>query len=406
MSGDSPESSGSSEELRSEVARLLAHAEEAARRANSEAGFAFNAKGAAEEHARFVAQLRGAVEADASWLSATKKNAEDVQSALSASKASADVDAAALTEMRAQAKSDSASVRAVNAAVSSIQTEVESLRERSIEASRAATSAAVDVATNKAAVEAALTSVQATHAAIAEAASSAVLSAKEIEKLESGAKVNATYLDEAVESATDVDVKVKAHEAELVRLLAEYTALNKKVESMLPGATSAGLASAFRIQKERFVAPSIGWLIVFVLTLAALFGMGLYDFQAAEPTWDAMLRHFANRLPIIIPLVWLAIYSGRHYSLALKLQEDYAFKEAVSFAFEGYKREMANIPSVEGQQNPLVILCENVLSSLAQRPGRIYENKHEDVTPLSPLKSLIAEALAAIRAASSKQSGQ
>ena len=105
-----------------------------------------------------------------------------------------------------------------------------------------------------------------------------------------------------------------------------------------------------------------------------------------------------NRLPFVIPLVWLAIYAGRHYSLALRLQEEYAFKEALSTAFEGYKREMASIPSgAEGTATPLVTLCENVLTTLAQRPGRIYEGRHHDITPLAPLAGVVDRMIGAVK---------
>jgi len=40
-------------------------------------------------------------------------------------------------------------------------------------------------------------------------------------------------------------------------------------------------------------------------------------------------------------------------------------------------------------------LCDNVLVTLAQRPGRIYEGRHEDITPLAPLTKVLADTTAA-----------
>src|SRR5205807_9573247 len=87
--------------------------------------------------------------------------------------------------------------------------------------------------------------------------------------------------------------------------------------------------------------------------------------------------------------VWLAVYAGRNYMLALRLQEEYAFKEALSTSFEGYKREMTGIPAAGDQLLPILTLCNNVLETLALRPGRLYEGKHDDITPLSPLAGLL-----------------
>lgn len=168
--------------------------------------------------------------------------------------------------------------------------------------------------------------------------------------------------------------------------------MNSKLEGLLPHATSAGLASAFHNQKARFSKPQPYWLGLFVIAIFALLvaaGMGL---PATSDSWDAILRHFVNRLPIVAPLVWLAIYAGHHYSMALRMEEDYAFKEAVSTAFEGYKREMLAIPPSHGSDvSPLVTLCENVLKALAERPGRIYDGKADIVTPFTPASSALKE---------------
>ncbi|MCM3565688.1 hypothetical protein [Hydrogenophaga intermedia] len=62
------------------------------------------------------------------------------------------------------------------------------------------------------------------------------------------------------------------------------------------------------------------------------------------------------------------------------------YKEAVSTAFEGYKREMSTVSiAAEEGPNPLVTLCENVLKTLGQRPGRIYEGRHDDITVITPV---------------------
>jgi hypothetical protein len=84
----------------------------------------------------------------------------------------------------------------------------------------------------------------------------------------------------------------------------------------------------------------------------------------------------------LIPLVWLAIYAGRNYMLSIRLEEDYAYKEAISMTFEGYKREMEKIAAGQpaGPNNPITTLCVNVLKAIAERPGRIYEGKYQDIT--------------------------
>ncbi len=81
------------------------------------------------------------------------------------------------------------------------------------------------------------------------------------------------------------------------------------------------------------------------------------------------------RLPILIPVVWVAIYAGRNYMLSVRLEEDYAYKEAISIAFQGFAREMQNITQLDEKVSPVKTLCDNVLRAIAERPGRIYDGK-------------------------------
>ena len=110
---------------------------------------------------------------------------------------------------------------------------------------------------------------------------------------------------------------------------------------------------------------------------------------------DSILLHLLTRLPIVAPLVWIATYAGHHYTLALRVEEEYAFKEAMSTAFEGYKRETVGISSgSDGVLSPIGALCENVLRALAQRPGRIYEGRHENITPFTPFVKAMSDTAA------------
>ena len=51
-----------------------------------------------------------------------------------------------------------------------------------------------------------------------------------------------------------------------LKLSGELDELIQRVEGLLPGATSAGLASSFNKQRNRFVAPQKLWLVTFIAT--------------------------------------------------------------------------------------------------------------------------------------------
>lgn len=76
--------------------------------------------------------------------------------------------------------------------------------------------------------------------------------------------------------------------------------------------------------------------------------------------------------------------------ISLRLEEDYAYKEAISTAFEGYKREMEKIAAGDAvNPTPIATLCTNILRAIAERPGRIYEGKPQDINLMSEAYTLL-----------------
>ena len=381
-------------------------AEEANSKANSESGFAFNAKQNAEDHAKAIAQVRGTVDADFAWLTTTKKNAEELAQAITSSKTTSDGDARAAAQSKAEAEKEAASVKAASERVAALLPAIEKIQGNIAAALEKVTAESATVSVAKANVEAGATAIQTLQTQIAETASKATADAATVAKNESDSKSLHPSMTEIVATAKVTHERVTEYQNQLGQLTAEFNALHTKIEGLLPNATSAGLASAFRNQKGRFSKPQRNWLFTFVAAIVCILAAGVIGLPGIWPgagtsggqdSWDSILRHLVTRLPLVAPLVWLATYAGHHYTLALRVEEEYAFKEAMSTAFEGYKREMAGISnSGDGALSPIVALCENVLRALAQRPGRIYEGRHEDITPFTSFAKAVGDAAASV----------
>ena len=190
------------------------------------------------------------------------------------------------------------------------------------------------------------------------------------------------------------------HETRVAGLTEELQNLVRRVDGLLPVATSAGLASSFNKQRSRFTGPQRQWLWTFIVCIGLLVVLALPSFLAAvglnlgahpaDESWSAAWRNFVLRLPIIFPVVWLGIYAGRNYMMSLRMEEDYAYKEAISTAFEGYKREMEKIGVDDGDKpTPITILCTNILRAISERPGRIYEGKPQDINLVTEVQGLV-----------------
>ncbi|SRR5581483_3891469 len=408
------------EEVRADMQRLLGEieqfrrqAEEQAKaaelsrqKADSEALYASNAKGACEGHSTTIANLKGTAEADANSIAANKQRSDELVSGVTTGKSAVEADAKATGELRRGV--DEATAQLLESARKSgerlqeteksrdaaegVLREAKEFRDAAAEArTKAETSQATAVQSSKDANKL-VAEITTEHAA-------ATKSAQEVATAAGSAKTDREKLSKVLEHITKSDAIAGAHEARVTELSTKLESLLVKVESLLPGATSASLATAFNKQKSRFKDSQRRWIWTFVVCILCLVGISAPSFfratfgDMAAFNWEAILRGLTARLPIAVPLIWLAIYAGRNYMLSLRIEEDYAYKEAISIAFEGYKREMALITAGDASNpSPLTTLCTNVLKAVAERPGRIYDGKHQDITLLSEAQLAVKEA--------------
>lgn len=187
-------------------------------------------------------------------------------------------------------------------------------------------------------------------------------------------------LRKLAETADAKDQKVKEYESRISELESTISDRLKTINSLLPGATSAGLATAFNRRRSHFKRPQFFWQIIFVasvLSLLAIAGLEFSIFSSTDKalTWDRLVFSFMHRLPFAAPLIWLAIHASHKAALAQRVEEDYAFKETVSSSFEGFRREMTELAGKATPDSVISVLCMNVLGIITNPPGRIYD-KH------------------------------
>ena len=170
-------------------------------------------------------------------------------------------------------------------------------------------------------------------------------------------------------------------------------ALFRQIESLLPGATSAGLASEYKKLKDNFSAPITKYTAVFYGSLVALFLGGLFmaidkvslnpysiDIEVVKASnWEEMLRTLLARAPIVIPVVWIAIFSATRRSQYERLQQEYAHKEALSASYESYKKQLAAL-NVDGDilQKELIL---RAIEAISYNASKTLDGIHTEKTP-------------------------
>jgi hypothetical protein len=180
----------------------------------------------------------------------------------------------------------------------------------------------------------------------------------------------------------------------------KYDLLFQKIESLLPGANSAGLASAYGKLANKFTGPIENYTRVFYISLALLLliafmtstdSIGIYPkafISFIKPgDWDVALRALLNKLPFVAPLVWLAMFSSSRRSQYERLQQEYSHKEALARSYESYKKELSNLDG--DSQEMLKALIGKAIDTIAHNASTTLDGKHVEPSPATKILETI-----------------
>ncbi len=202
--------------------------------------------------------------------------------------------------------------------------------------------------------------------------------------------------------AGELNVRIKALGDFETHQKTKYAALNNQIESLLPGATSAGLASAYLEMKESFNRPiksmsavfytAIGLLVSasIILTIDSV-GLDYIKFVKIGE-WDEVLKSVVNKIPFYAPILWLAFYASKRRSEYQRLQQEYAHKEAFAKSYDNYKKqiEQLDVKDLEMQKQ----LISKAVDAIAYNASATLDGKHGDKMPtLSIIEKTVEKVL-------------
>jgi len=244
---------------------------------------------------------------------------------------------------------------------------------------------------------------------IVEARASAVANSDEITKKLTAAKNMLTDLDrihsEVMGANADTDgdtnerglkAQLEARTTQLDNLVSEFeqkfSGVQEQIEGLLPGATSAGLATAYnnrRIKAERdarfysraffvgicLLALSAAATVTQSFSLQTL-SWELISFASAKEYLDKLLF----KLPIVIPILWATLTVSKRRSEMHRLAEEYAHKEALAQSYEGFKQQITEMGK---DDEPLIRdLLEVILKAISINAATTLEGKHGEKMPI------------------------
>ncbi|MGM5057870.1 hypothetical protein ACD589_24770 [Rhizobium sp. 814_E9_N1_1] len=162
---------------------------------------------------------------------------------------------------------------------------------------------------------------------------------------------------------------------EMGRSAAEASNLAAQAAEAYRVTTTVGLAAAFEARARTLNTTVYVWVGGLAVALGGLMLVGYYRLTAVKETL-AITPFDSSRVWVQVVLsllsvgapLWFAWLSTKQISQRFRLAEDYAFKAAVSKAYEGYRREAVRIdPSFEKA------LFASALSRLDEAPLRLVE---------------------------------
>lgn len=208
-----------------------------------------------------------------------------------------------------------------------------------------------------------------------EALRQAVETKAEIDKLEAQARLSAGSADEAVRRLTAAGN--------------EASETMGRVNAAFRAATSHGLAHAFRAKATWLNASMYVWAGVLIAALWFAIGIGGQRFPlilaavASQPgvalNWGLLVMQIALAALSLGAPVWVAWVATKQIGQRFRLAEDYAYKAALSAAYEGYRSEAAELdPLLKAQ------LFSIALTRLDEIPLRLVE-QHVAGSPMHEL---------------------
>lgn len=174
-----------------------------------------------------------------------------------------------------------------------------------------------------------------------------------------------------------------------------HSNLKDQIQGLLPGATSAGLASAYSTLRRSFYKPIKIYTLAFYGSLSFLVLGGIFtsiDSISLTPLrieligvqdWEYTLRSIFQKAPFTLPAIWLAIFSAKRRSQYERLQQEYAHKEAISKSYDGYKKQILDID--ENSKEMLKSLLDSAISTISFNASTTLDGKHDEKTPLGQI---------------------
>lgn len=170
-----------------------------------------------------------------------------------------------------------------------------------------------------------------------------------------------------------------------------FESTQEKIESLLPGALSAGLSSAFQKKREAIEKTQRIHYLGFIIPIVFLVVIFCSTFWASTniSSFDAFVFFICRNLLIASPILWLAIFFNRRLNLDTRLIEEYTHKETVSKTFEGLSKEIQKLEEEDSANQLRQLLLQATMEVNTTNPGKLVKGYDTIDHPISEIASTV-----------------
>lgn len=214
----------------------------------------------------------------------------------------------------------------------------------------------------------------------------------ELENLLEEASKSKEKIDSIEKSSNLIGQKISDTELRIQRTL-------KDAEKALTSATAAGLAKEFETRRKDLFTTQKWWVFGLISSLVLALVIAFFRLHSMQellikPEKAAGSIIFLNILISVLSIaapVWFAWVSTKQIGYCFRLSEDYGFKASIAAAYEGFRKEIEQLPPEEGsdmEDDLRIKLLDSILKTLDERPLRYVEQKYMEAPSMSFYPSL------------------
>ena len=174
-----------------------------------------------------------------------------------------------------------------------------------------------------------------------------------------------------------------------ISTLSEQIETNSKhqdhIQKTIEDVSRYGMAGSFKKRKDELKWAQLTWAILTILSLGGLLVISYFIMKPLLDGTTININHLFYKIPILASGVWLGWFCSKQYGFNTRIREDYAYKYAISMAFEGYKNEAKEI-----NKELLEKLLELTILNAARSPERIYNTRNNPGSPYNEMIDTIA----------------